>query len=251
MPYRKRRKTKARRKGPDPYSMGRRPATRILNYFRYKNPTHYFKRVVNFANITPLSVSGGLTKQGDGIFLASTTTVGAGVTYGGASLYITVGDMPDYTAFQGMFDRYRIRGVGVKIIPYTTQSLAQETGGSNPSSSVIIHSVIDYDDSNTPAASDAGVNQLREFESYKVQNMNTGKGFFKRYFKPRQALATYAGAFTSYANSKAMWNDWNSPSVQHYGLKFIMETFNPNVAATTYAWFKAEYTIYFANKDLK
>lgn len=216
----------------------------------YRNPTHFFKRVCNWGNIAPHTVSTNINKTVDGIYFAC--PAGPGVSYGAGSLFFTIGDIPDYTEITSLFDRYQILGVAVKIMPYVTTSDAQMVGQTNPSSSVIIHSIIDYDDTNTPTASDAGCNAMREFESYKMKNINVGKGYFSRFLKPRIAVASYSsGIFNGYANMRAQWCDAASPSVQHFGFKYIMEAFNGSATQTMFTWFKTEYTLYFKTKDLR
>lgn len=230
------------------YTRKRRTIAPRLNSF--KNTVHSFKRVVNFCNIAPHSTTGGCIKTADSMYL--TVPAGPGVGYGSGSLFFTIGDLPDYTEFTSLFDRYMIMGVQIKIIPYCTTSEAQMVGQTNPSSSVIMHSIIDYDDTNVPAPSDTGVNLLREFSTYKVQNMNLGKGYFKRYLRPRIAVAAYnSGVFNGYANLKSQWCDAATPSVQHYGFKYVMETFNGSGTSPIYAYFKMEYTMYFKCKDLR
>ena len=49
---------------------------------------------------------------------------------------------------------------------------------------------------------------------------------------PRISTAAYSGAFTSYTNTKAPWIDCNSPTVQHFGMKFGIDATMNNQAAS-------------------
>jgi len=113
-------------------------------------------------------------------------------------------DLPDYTEFTALFDKYRITSIEAWLFPRNTQTATGSNG--------LITSVIDYDD----ATALSTVSQAMEY-----QNQSTAPGNCGHYrrFTPAISLAAYSGAFTSYAQRQNQWIDSASPSVQHYGYK--------------------------------
>lgn len=225
-------------------------------YYTFKNPTHFFKRTCNISNSANFSVGGQLGKPGDVLLLTATTGGGGGaMSYGSYAVFGTLDSLPDYTEFTTLFDRYKIVGMKLKLIPFNTQSeVGAAVSATYAQTGVIWHGITDYDDANSaPTATDVGINTLREYESYKVRNVLNGRPV-TQYCKPRIATAAYgASVFTRFANMKNLWIDANSSDVQHYGFKGIFEM-SPNSAAinTTIAIFiKAELTLYFCTKDLR
>jgi len=114
--------------------------------------------------------------------------------------------------FQTIFDQYRIVAMRVNIIP---QNNAIRLVTNSTTSLVDFYTVIDYD--NPTALSNAAA--ARDYENCMIQAPGESA---MRVFQPRMALAAYAGAFTSYANTQPLWIDCASPSVQHYGLKYFI-----------------------------
>lgn len=228
------------------------------------NQTHYFKRVVNMANWTNTQANGVVT---DAVGITAANSKFYFNIYHGSAAYTPVygwtvmnfqlKQVPDYAEFTGLFDRYQIAGIKIKIIPYLTAITSFDTsgagagnGGGVQSMPITVHSIIDHDDSNNIGGStDAYVNQLRQYESYKVNNL-AGRPI-KRFFKPRIAMAGYAGTFTGYANFKNIWIDAASNDIQHYGLKLLMccvPSCNPTYDQKIP--FEIEATFYIKCKDL-
>jgi len=114
--------------------------------------------------------------------------------------------------FQTIFDQYRIVAMRVYITP---QNNAIGLVTNSTTSLVDFYSVIDYDNPTALSSSSAA----RDYENCMVQAPGESA---MRTFQPRMALAAYAGAFTSYANTQPLWIDCASPSVQHYGLKYFI-----------------------------
>ncbi len=126
----------------------------------------------------------------------------------------------DYTSWINVFDAYRILQVIVEFVPGSVGL----TGTSNTNGS--IYTAIDYDDSTMlPATS------LIQYDTLQVVSSPT---FFERRLIPRVAQAAYSGAvFNGYAQRSNQWISTNSPSVQHYGLKYSQSI--TSSAVTTYA----------------
>jgi len=137
------------------------------------------------------------------------------------SMYFALNQVVGSSDFTNLFDEYRINCVVVKLIPRvnTVQTLAN--GTEIPNNYVPnLHWVYDYDDANVPSNTDT----LLEYGNYRVKAFDrpiTWK------IKPKYALAAYSGAFTSYKPMRG-WLDVASPSIQHYGVKFAVDTLQPS-----------------------
>ncbi len=124
--------------------------------------------------------------------------------------YVTLALFPNYANWTGVFDQYRITRAEFWIVPRSSSNFIP---GVNHS---LLSSVVDYDD-DTPLAS---VAQSMNYPS----NLTTpGSNGHYHIFTPHVAVAAYSGAFTSYGNRTNMWIDCASPSVRHYGMKFVID----------------------------
>jgi len=152
------------------------------------------------------------------VFKVRSTTVATSVLTATAgaitalSFNFTLSDVDNSSAFTSLFDQYKIDAVTLRVIPLQN-SITLETN--SVITTVPLYCVIDYDDSATLST----VAQARGFESCVV--VPPGEECV-RTFSPRIAIGAYSGAFTSFANSPAMWIDAASPAVQHYGAKIIV-----------------------------
>lgn len=140
------------------------------------------------------------------------------VTYNGVAseshgaFKFTLADLPNYTEFTSLFDKYRISGIRAQFIP-RTNVLAQNDLGATLTAQPTILTVVDYDDASAAEDYDA----LMQYENCRVHNQFRP---FTVYFKPQIAIATYSGAFTSYGSSRNMWLDAASTGVEYYALKW-------------------------------
>lgn len=226
---------------------------RSINYSGIK----YFKRTLNCSNMASAMFQ---TAQSGGTITQNLNTTGdIGLTntspnyksFYSLSLGFRLQDLPDATEFTTLFDTYQIRKIVLTLTPYNTSSQF----GASPTGFVglLVHTVRDLDDNNTFAASDTGINEMREYASYKTINLcNTKKSIYKFVFTPRIAMAAYGGSvFTSYAQAKSnQWIDCQSADVVHYGQKFVFEMNCPSTNAYT-AYFKMEATYYIGLKDVR
>jgi hypothetical protein len=130
-----------------------------------------------------------------------------------STLSLTLTNFGNVTNFAGVFDQYRFRMAEVTIYPGIDQSTSGTVG--------LLHTVIDYDDSNTPT-----ITGLLDYQNVIVTR---GDEVQKRTFVPHAAVAAYSGAFTSYSNVTSPWIDTSSPNVSHFGVKLgITPTTNVN-----------------------
>jgi len=116
-------------------------------------------------------------------------------------------NFPDYVEFTSLFDAYRIVQVELTFIPIAGAATANVGGYYGE-----IYSVIDYDDSNT-------LGTISAAQEYNTLQVNVAGKMFTRVLNPRIAIASFSGAFTSYAQLNNAWIDAASPDVYHYGLK--------------------------------
>jgi hypothetical protein len=121
-------------------------------------------------------------------------------------------DLDNSTSFGYLWDQYRIDAIVCTIRP---QNFAVGLFTNSTTSLSDFYSVIDYDDATALGSTTAA----REYDN--CMTLTPGESGM-RVFTPRMALAAYAGAFTSYANSEPMWIDMVSGNVQHYGLKIVI-----------------------------
>lgn len=126
----------------------------------------------------------------------------------GVGAYITLGGLPNATTYAALFDQYRITQVEIWAMP---------TGSVAPEESALFKSVVDYDNTTTTATTSF-------FDSYSNTHTTTLLNGHYRRFSPHIAMAAYGGAFTSYANKSMQWIDCASTAVQHYGVKYYIDT---------------------------
>lgn len=187
----------------------------------------------------------------DGSYVTESALALPGPNYFAAAIKFQINQLPSYTDFANLFERYRINHIDVVITPFSTTADLQSSG--NQSSAFFLHSVIDTDDADPPTTADAsGVDELRERPSYRMINcfQNMGRPLRWR-VRPKIAMPAYGGGiFSSYTHQSPQWIDWTSPAVEHYGLKLMFETFCP-VTALSFWWFKIEAEYFFECADKK
>jgi hypothetical protein len=162
---------------------------------------------VSTGGATYTNVPGSITCFGSG---SSNTT--ADPCFG---TYFQLNDIPQAATFTSLFDQYRIDKITVVFTP----NLAI-TGIFSAANALLLTPpqlwyAIDYDNASVIAP----LTSLMEYEGVRMVQAQDGKPITIT-FKPRAALAAYAGAFTSYANVGNMWIDCANTTVQHYGVKW-------------------------------
>lgn len=131
----------------------------------------------------------------------------------------TLDTVPNYASLS-IWDQYRIDCIRFTLIP---QSNALQATAISGTVFPPVFVVIDYDDSTALSSQASAQNYDNCIELGWFQSMS-------RSFKPRAALAAYAGAFNNYANVPSPWLDTVSHGVQHYGIKMWL---NAGIAAQT------------------
>ena len=188
---------------------------------------YLFKRWVAYSNGTfGNRYSGFLTFDADKIATMTLSNVAGSVSYGSLSLDFQLRDLVDYTDFTTLYDKYKLAFVKVRIIPLATSvSTAAAYSSVFSQSSMIIHSILDSDDNANAPPTAAGVDQLRQYQTYKVANLiaNAQRGV-TRVVRPSILMAVNDSAGTAVGSriSKGWLNLGNS-SVPHFGIKYIFE----------------------------
>lgn len=120
-----------------------------------------------------------------------------------SSSYFVLSSFPSAANYTNLFDQYRFELVEVWVEPRTPQGTTTFS---------TFTTAVDLDDANTPTS----VGDVAA-----KQGAIIGDGGAGRYhrWQPHMAVATFSGAFTSYANEPASWIDSASPNVQHFGFK--------------------------------
>lgn len=228
-------------------NLRKKPVRRIKRARRSTNLTRY-KTTANFKRWTGgLSMTQAISASCNATLVGSTflfsCPAAQGTYYYSLGLSFKLNDLTGYSEFQALYDQYKINGVKVRIIPLYN-SVA------NNSMAVILHSILDSDDQNAAAASEAGVYAMREYKSYKTNTMITGRGI-TRYVRPYMSGAAYdvSGVIINGAtNTKPTWIDCTVPQVAHYGSKHLFEFFNYSAAVQLFA-FKVELEYYLSFKN--
>lgn len=208
---------------------------------------------LNSSNLTwisgPAGQGTGVTVTADGTNLGTGANSVTNITYFSGVAYATLNSLPDFTDFTDLFDQYKINGFELCIRPFQTTECTSTVAG-QPPLSAIMYWCMDFDDATPFAASNSGLQKMRERQSY------TERTLFKNQpvritCSPRIAMAAYSGsAFSDYANIKPTWIDSASPDVQHYGIKFIIQVFSPSFAAASNVWMRPEMIVNASFRDV-
>lgn len=120
------------------------------------------------------------------------------------------------TDFSALYDEYRISAVTWKIWPdLTTVDSAEQISGL-PSDPGMFEMVVDYDDENSPIAS-----ELYEYQTYRNFRFLGRNQPITSTIVPRVSQAYYQTALIqAYGSKGRQWLDLASPAVPHYGWKY-------------------------------
>lgn len=211
----------------------------------------FFKRWTGTITATT-NTSAGLTfSASGGVTVATLNAATPSSYYWSQGQRYQLTDIPNVTELSTLFDRYRICGISYKFLPFSNDPATASLTSNSGSVGLLIHSALDWDDDSAPAASDAGIDVLRQYPSYRVVNM-AQKRVFKRFIKPKMLLSSVNSAGTYAGNRvvRSSYVDMASVVIPHYGHKMVLEWYSPTNASVTYN-FKQEITYYFACRDLR
>lgn len=158
----------------------------------------------------------------------------------------SLSQLPNYSEFTALFDQYKITGAKLTYTPATTVGVSDPTVANAAVNGYSrIHSVIDYDDTNTPTSED----QLLEYGSHKSSppfKVHT------RYLKPKMLQEIYRSAIsTAYAPRSNTFIDMSAPDVPHYGVKVWCSAPNTALGIQGSITYKVYLTLYFVCKNTR
>lgn len=167
--------------------------------------------------------------------------VNSATTYLSLSFSPQLRSLPALAEFNNLFDKYRILGWAVHIIPLSNDI---QIGGGNLGAP-IIHSILDYDDDNLLSADANGVLAMKQYRSYSVKRV-TSK--WSRFVKPSTALAgvdftTGSAVVSTTVTKRKQWLDIAYAAIPTFGQKMIIEVNNPT-GSTSLVNFKVEIKMY-------
>lgn len=138
-------------------------------------------------------------------------------------LKFTLAQLPNYTEFSTLFDRFRITHVQLQFfLKYSPDSGAADPSGNQQNAThPVMYLVKDYDDDSTPSS----LNVIREHAKVQMQVMDPNK-LVTFNIKPATLSETYrSNVATTYSPQWKQWIDMATPDTPYYGCKFGVENF--------------------------
>lgn len=243
----------------------KRPVTMALTGMKAGVPrspvTHRFSRWTNTYSLRNFDVGGGIAgfqfvSEGPEpipIFIGAVSPGGsagiAGVYSLAAAAQFSLIDLPNYTEFTSLFDKYSIEQVDFVIENAHNAGFAAVTAGGATSLMPRITYCPDFDDAIPPSTA----REINNYQRAKVWTFRGDGSPLKFSIKPRVATKIYrdavADAFGTGAEGTKLDN--LTPDVPHYGLKMWLENLissslpDPVVAGQTLLTFKMRYHMVF------
>lgn len=162
-----------------------------------------------------------------------------GLVQYGLVLQGVLGNILNHTDFTRLFDRYRIKGISVKIIPMSTVARTNSVDSIGE-----LTYRVDYDDIAMPATQ----NDLLESELAHSVRLTKPISIF---YKPRakSVVIDELGNQVAVAlGTNKQWLDCQNPFIPHFGLKMFFNDINRG-SATVNSLFKLRTKFYFEMKD--
>jgi hypothetical protein len=164
----------------------------------------------------------------------------ASTTSGGLSFKLD--DIPNFSRYTAIFDRYRIQRVEVSMYHASTTIEIKGAASLNPT---LYCTVIDYNSSGAAAT----FNDLRTFRTCKVNMfgaLQALKGCDHRSFQPRY-IGVVEDATTSVVkgSSEDGWLNTETPNVPYFGYRYFFDQLTP--AYTGSVKFECVYHVEFVN----
>jgi len=141
------------------------------------------------------------------------------ITDAGWAYAFNLQDLPNYTEFTALFDRWRIVNVEATLI-------YQQSINTSTFCFPTLFASIDLNDASTPAT----LNQILERENTRVMPFSAAIAMHKISMKPRTLVQGVAGSLA--VEVKDAWADCLVPAQDFYGLKFWMQNYNSTVSGS-------------------
>lgn len=153
----------------------------------------------------------------------------------GGSIDFRMNMLPGLNDFATLYDKYKLTGVKVKIIP-----LSNFASASNLGTLPMITAAVDQDDNTIPVDDIV----LREYGNCKVKRLVNG---FSIFVKPKQVatIADAIGADQTAVVQTPKYIDFNQTDIPHFGLKWYMDNVLLGNTTNVNALFKITMQYYF------
>lgn len=202
---------------------GRRLAlTYARNYYKFKRFGADCQLVAGSAAAGTISLN---TLASGWAITSASTDVNGTYQFGGA-MQFQLNQVLEYPDMVQLFDKYKIKGVKVTILPLGQPSTNAAPANIANTNYPTIAIAVDNDDASLPA----GWNQIAVKQDCKIKRLSKAVSVYIR--NPKMAREIYDGATSAYAPTNG-FVDCNYPSVPHYGLKFWMRECPLPIATNT------------------
>lgn len=141
----------------------------------------------------------------------------------GVTQWFQMSDLPSYTDFTNLYDRYRITGVKLQIT-YLDNNAAVNGLSVLP----VLNYAIDYDD-NSVVASESAIQEKQDCKT-KVLLANKPISIFIKNPRVQSAVLNNAGTFDAALLSKGYVN-CSYPTTKHNGIKFWISSIYSNASS--------------------
>lgn len=218
MPYRNRRAYRNRKRRSGMVMARRLPFSRVGRVLRFRYAKNNYKFTRFGVNAT---IDGGVAGAGtvalnttaSGWALGTPATDANGTYQFGGAMQFQLSQCLEYADFAQLFDKYKIKGCKVTIIPLGQPSTNAAPVNLANTSYPTIAIAVDNDDAALPGS----WNSIAVKQDCKIKRLSKPVSVYIR--SPKIASAIYDGATTAYSQRTGMI-DMQYPDVPHYGLKF-------------------------------
>lgn len=195
--------------------------------FKQEEGTYFFKRFTGALSTIALAA-------------------GTGTSFG--AITFKLDDIPGYTEYTAMFDKYRINAVKIMFLPVSDNTLvatSQDTQAFRITEYANrFFTALDFNDATAPTTT----NELRQYKYCKVTPYVR---LHERYIKPRVLMTATESSGTFVYNTVARpWLSCADPEVQHYALKYAFDG-RTNASGSPETLYKIEAIYYMSFKDPK
>lgn len=207
---------------------GRRQRVRIMRKVRGVKPFHTFKERVQIASITA-----GANNNTSGI------------------LKYQISDLTNWQAYQGLFDLYKITGVGVKLVPKWNSSDANQPGALNQMGTLPMLYIAPNRDPYTPVPANAA--DVLNDDYCKIIRLSRPVNLFIK--SPKPDITNGAGSIPFQFGTTRPFQPWlttgggnqsvNQENVSHYGHRWYIANGNGNFECVVDVYL----TYYFTMKE--
>lgn len=144
-------------------------------------------------------------------------TADTGTAYTAGAFKFTASQIPQWSSLAAIYDQFQIIKVSVMFLPQ-----GQNSDNAYPDLYKIptFYTVIDYNDAIVPSASTAGIDELLQYDTFKLVQANRR---LVRTFTPCIAVQLYQGGVVpGYQAKRRQWVNVDNGTAEHYGLKYVM-----------------------------